>query len=136
MRLDPHLHFIISLLPRFISQSSKIGQSWSNFQQKKHVNTLRELALRRTPGYDTPLPDLTRQTLSTALHHVAKHIHKKNANITIIAVGGAVNTMYLRSRNTTHDVDFFNNNLTAKDFEYLIKGAKEAVKKNSGLTED
>lgn len=55
--------------------------------------------------------------------------------MTIIAVGGAVNTIYLQSRVATHDVDFFNNNMTADDFGYLLNGAKEAAKRDSLLRE-
>ncbi|AEO71566.1 uncharacterized protein THITE_2058890, partial [Thermothielavioides terrestris NRRL 8126] len=78
---------------------------------------------------------LDRETLLSALQNVAAYITKKGGNVTVIAIGGAINTIYLRSRQTTHDVDFFNNYLTADDFKHLIQGAREAAKRNPELEE-
>lgn len=112
-----------------------MGQSWSRLQQKRSTKALRDLAPQKTPGHENPLPQLNRNTLLTALNNVATYIAKQKQNVTVIAVGGAVNTIYLQSRQTTHDIDFFNNSLTAKDFECLLKGAKEASKKDRLLEE-
>lgn len=87
-----------------------------------------ELAPRQTPGQSAPLPNLDANTLNSALSVVAAYIAKKKQNIVIIAVGGAVNTIYLRSRASTHDVDFFNNNLTPADLALLMGGAQETCK--------
>ncbi|KAK3941336.1 hypothetical protein QBC46DRAFT_382948 [Diplogelasinospora grovesii] len=76
-----------------------------------------------------------RNTLISALRNVAAYIAKKKGEVTVIAVGGAVNTIYLESRHATHDVDFFNNYLTAADFELVVKGAREAIKRDSRLDE-
>ncbi|KAL9102764.1 MAG: hypothetical protein Q9163_002126 [Psora crenata] len=58
-----------------------------------------------------PLPhqhhDLDRLHLQRALTYAADHLHSKGADIMIIAVGGAVNTILLETRESTHDVDFF-----------------------------
>ncbi|KAK4103756.1 hypothetical protein N658DRAFT_421532 [Parathielavia hyrcaniae] len=113
-----------------------MGQSWSRFQQRRNASTLLSLAPAKTPGQDAPLPNLDRTTLISALKHVAAYIAKKKGNVTVIAVGGAVNTMYLQSRTATHDVDFFNNRLTAADFEQLVTGAKEAAKRDPKLNEE
>ncbi|KAI1775297.1 hypothetical protein F4818DRAFT_45531 [Hypoxylon cercidicola] len=93
-------------------------------------------ALGVRPGHEAPLPKLNREVLLTALKSVATYIKKKGGDVTVIAVGGAVNTIHLQSRNVTHDVDFYNNYLTAKDFEYLVNGAREAAKKNKQLEEE
>ena len=42
---------------------------------------------------------------------MAAFIDRQGQVITIIAVGGAVNTMLLQSRLSTHDMDFFGTNL-------------------------
>ena len=55
--------------------------------------------------------ELDRQTLETALKWMADFIDRQGQNITIIIVGGAVNTMLLQSRLSTHDVDFLGTNL-------------------------
>jgi pyruvate/2-oxoglutarate/acetoin dehydrogenase E1 component len=40
------------------------------------------------------------------LRHVAADITEKGGDVTVIAVGDAVNTIYLKSREATHDIDF------------------------------
>ncbi|GES58011.1 putative protein of unknown function [Aspergillus terreus] len=113
-----------------------MGQSWSRLQQRRNASALRDLAPQKTPGHENPLPQLNRNTLLTALNNVASYIAEQEQNVTVIAVGGAVNTIYLQSRTATHDVDFFNNYLTARDFECLLKGAKAAARKDPLLEEN
>ena len=48
----------------------------------------------------------------------------------VISVGGAVNTIYLQSLSTTHNVDFFSDCLAAKDYEVLLKATRKAIKKD------
>jgi len=93
------------------------------------VASLLELAPAR-PGEQQPLPELERATLIAALRNVATYIKSKKGQITIISVGGAVNTIFLQSRNATHDIDFYNQNLTKKDVELLLKAAKHAQSKD------
>ena len=66
--------------------------------------------------------ELDRQTLEAALTTMADFIDRQGQNITIITVGGAVNTLLLRSRLTTHDVDFFGTNLN-NDQRFLLDEA-------------
>lgn len=54
--------------------------------------------------------DTSRTNLETAFHHMATYIRSQNANINIVTVGGAVNTIYLQTRAATQDVDFFGGN--------------------------
>ncbi|KAI1810055.1 hypothetical protein GGS20DRAFT_580207 [Poronia punctata] len=96
-----------------------MGQSFSTWQQRRSANTLRELAPRRTPGQEVPIPNLTRDVLLKALSNVASFIKKKGGDVTVVAVGGAVNTIHLQSRMVTHDVDFFNSHMTAQEIALL-----------------
>lgn len=58
-----------------------------------------------------PIPQVTRDidqnVLRAALDRVSQYIAQRGRHLSVIAVGGAVNTLYLRSRATTHDVDVF-----------------------------
>lgn len=51
--------------------------------------------------------ELDRQTLEGALDSMAQYIRSRGQNITVISTGGAVNTILLQTRQSTHDVDFF-----------------------------
>lgn len=51
--------------------------------------------------------DLDRVHLQRALSYAAEYLRSQRAELVIVAVGGAVNTILLRSRESTHDVDFF-----------------------------
>ncbi|CAF9939030.1 MAG: hypothetical protein ALECFALPRED_007959 [Alectoria fallacina] len=55
--------------------------------------------------------ELDRRTLEAALTTMAEFIDKQCQSITIITVGGAVNTLLLQNRQSNHDVDFFGTNL-------------------------
>lgn len=112
-----------------------MGQSWSNFQQRKNAKSLLELAPTATPGRTAPLPNLTRPTLTQALANVGDYLLKKKKNVTVIAVGGAVNTIFLQSRTSTHDVDFYNSRLTVAEYGYLMSAAKDAAGKDPQLNE-
>ncbi|KAG6020916.1 hypothetical protein E4U41_002678 [Claviceps citrina] len=112
-----------------------MGQSLSQWSQQRNTEALSELAPLKTPGSDAPLPRLDRDTLLEALQKVAAAIAKRRSSVTVVAVGGAVNTIYLRSRETTHDVDFFNVYLGSEDVENIILGARDATKRNKSLGE-
>ena len=111
-------------------------QSWTQFRQRKNAKTLLELAPTATPGGSASLPNLTRPTLEKALTNVGDYLAKKRKNVTVIAVGGAVNTIFLRSRTSTHDFDFYNSRLTGAEFGYLMSAAKDAAGKDPQLNED
>ncbi|KAG6006971.1 hypothetical protein E4U43_000372 [Claviceps pusilla] len=91
---------------------------------------------RKTPGSDPPLPLLNRTMLLQALRTVATSVAKTGGNLTVVAVGGAVNTIYLQSRETTRDIDFFNAYLGPDDVNKLATAARDAIKRNKGLGED
>ena len=57
---------------------------------------------------------------------MANYIDSKGQSITIITLGGAVSTVLLQSRSTTHDVDFFGTNLDNQQRRLLGAAAKYA----------
>ncbi|KIH87415.1 hypothetical protein SPBR_08944 [Sporothrix brasiliensis 5110] len=61
----------------------------------------------RLDKYGNPVQQVTRDidrgTFSAALQHVSDYIASRRQHITVVAVGGAVNILHLRSRATTHD---------------------------------
>ncbi|KAG5918110.1 hypothetical protein E4U42_006994 [Claviceps africana] len=56
--------------------------------------------------------DVDRDVLLVALQRVAQYIANCGQHVTVVAVGGAVNTLYLQSRNKTHGVDIFGTTFT------------------------
>lgn len=71
--------------------------------------------------------EVTAENLQSALSHVASYLHERGHNMTLVAVGGAVNTMVLQSRRTTHDVDFFTQLLDQPHLAALRDAARYAV---------
>ena len=67
-----------------------------------------------------------RDTLQHALAVMAKYIQLENEDLTIITVGGAVNTILLRNRQTTHDVDFLGSNMDRDQHGILMRAAAVA----------
>lgn len=51
--------------------------------------------------------ELDRNQLIQTLNHVGQYLDQHGVTANIVTVGGAVNTIYLQSRRSTHDVDFF-----------------------------
>jgi hypothetical protein len=49
----------------------------------------------------------------------ADYLRQNNAQFTIVTIGGAVNTVLIQSRDTTHDVDFITPELAPPDLEFL-----------------
>lgn len=82
-----------------------------------------------------PAPELDRKTLVQALSNVASYLNKKHANVTIVAVGGAVNTIFLEDRVSTHDVDFYNSLLNKDQYRLLIEGVRHAQSKDGRLVD-
>ena len=74
-----------------------------------------------------------RDTLQHALAIMAKSIQQENEDLTIIIVGGAVNTILLGNRHSTHDVDFLGSNMDRDQHGILMRAA--AVAKCHGQLE-
>lgn len=104
-------------------------------RQKRNAKSLLELAPKTSDQKDPP-KELDRNALLAALNNVAAYITKKKGNVTIIGVGGAVNTIYLQSRPSTHDVDYFNSRLTATASKLIVEGANDALKRDAKLSTD
>jgi hypothetical protein len=113
--------------------SSTMGQPLSSLRRRRRARTLRSFASRPTPCSPR---NLYRETLMNALQSVAAYIVSKDQGITLTVVGGAINTMLLRSRPNTHDVDFFNDNLTPAEVKCLSKATKSAFKSNRTLGQE
>ena len=93
--------------------------------QQSGAETLRNLVER--PG--DPEIVLTADTINRGLREVARLLSRSGQNITIVAVGGAVNTLYLRSRAQTTDVDFFyNTRLRDPSVTAIVRAAQQAAR--------
>jgi len=70
---------------------------------------------------------MTADTIRQGLTTVASTLNAKGLNVSIIAVGGAINTLYLQTRASTGDVDFFYRTKTRhEDVTQLIAAANSA----------
>ncbi|OAA59610.1 hypothetical protein SPI_05808 [Niveomyces insectorum RCEF 264] len=70
--------------------------------------------------------DLDKDTITRALDDMAAHHAQKNVTAKLVTVGGAVNTLYLQSRDTTHDVDFFLPDPQSPDHRAIHEAARHA----------
>lgn len=80
-----------------------------------------------------PIPNLDRDMLVKALNEAASYIRSKGANIWIVAIGSAVNTVLLQTHETTHDINFYNNFLDKQQVTLLIQASTYACKRIPGL---
>ncbi|KAF8550158.1 hypothetical protein OG21DRAFT_1514399 [Imleria badia] len=72
----------------------------------------------------------TKEMIEEGLAIVAKYLDSKKLNVSIVTVGGAVNTVLLKSRASTGDVDFFYRTKTASAIVHeVVEGGKLAEKK-------
>lgn len=76
--------------------------------------------------------DLDRDTLLRALSDMASYLAEKGITAHIITVGGAVNTLYLRSRQSTHDVDFFLADPSSQEHHAIHEAARHANRQTNG----
>lgn len=89
--------------------------------------SLRDLVARPNVPPEQPM---SAQTIQQGLTTVAATLKAKGQNISIVAVGGAVNTLLLRSRESTGDVDFFYRTKTKhEDVTRVIVAADAAATK-------
>lgn len=106
-----------------------MGQSLSTLRWRRSVRSLQELAPRSTSIQELG-PNLSREASISALDHVANYTSAKKQDITLVVVGGIINTIFLKNRRETHDVDFFNDNLPPAIVKCLARAAKSASKGN------
>ncbi|KAH8689477.1 hypothetical protein BGW36DRAFT_401834 [Talaromyces proteolyticus] len=74
---------------------------------------------------------LNRQNILAALGYVGQYLHRRGENVTLVAVGGAVNTVVLQSRATTHDVDFFSHIFAQPHLDILREAGLYAIERSS-----
>lgn len=80
--------------------------------------------------------NIDRDALAVALKHVASFVAKRGEHVKIMAVGGAVSTLYLRSREATHDVDIFGSDFNNQDRMLLDEALKDAQRHSTVLGTD
>ncbi|KAL4795878.1 hypothetical protein BDV19DRAFT_388901 [Aspergillus venezuelensis] len=71
--------------------------------------------------------EINRDQLLAAFQYMAEYLHERGVHPTIYVAGGAVNTIFLRSRHTTGDVDFFGSNQQGR----LLKDASKHAQQRS-----
>jgi hypothetical protein len=97
-----------------------------NCLSDNNTTSISDLVTR--PG--TTEQQMTADTINQGLTAVATALNAKRRNVSVIAVGGAVNTLYLRTRPSTGDVDFFYHTKTRhEDVTQLIRAADSARKR-------
>jgi hypothetical protein len=74
--------------------------------------------------------DLDSQALEHGLELMAKYIHQQDRELTVPIIGGAVNTLLLRNRRTTHDIDFFRTNIDNNQRRLLGQAASYAERQS------
>lgn len=75
--------------------------------------------------------DLSQRNITRALGYVAEFLQSRRRNMTLVAVGGAVNTVLLQTRNSTHDVDFFSQDLRGSEASLLREAVVYAEERSS-----
>ncbi|KGO68083.1 Protein of unknown function DUF2204 [Penicillium italicum] len=76
--------------------------------------------------------EINRDQLLLAFQYMADYLREKGVNLTIYVAGGAVNTIYLRSRHSTGDVDFFGSNEQSRLLKDASKYAQQQSKSQLG----
>ncbi|KAM0804881.1 hypothetical protein BDR22DRAFT_799805 [Usnea florida] len=74
--------------------------------------------------------ELDRPTLQAALTAMADFIACQQQSITIVIVGGAVNTLLIQNRRSTHDIDFFGTNIDGHQRVLLDDAARYAERRS------
>lgn len=72
--------------------------------------------------------ELDRDQLIQALNHVGQYLDQHGVTANIVTVGGAVNTIYLQSRRSTHDVDFFLADPSSPQHQIIHEAARSAAR--------
>ncbi|KAG6037443.1 hypothetical protein E4U41_005085 [Claviceps citrina] len=76
--------------------------------------------------------ELDSDTIQMALHDMAAFLEERSVRVKLVTVGGAVNTLYLRSRQSTHDVDFFMEKATSSKHHVVHEAARFANRRRRG----
>jgi hypothetical protein len=76
-------------------------------QSSRPKDDFAELVHKGKKRSEQPEQTYSKERIEEGLKFVAKHLASKKLNVAIIAVGGVVNTLLLKSYASTGDVDFF-----------------------------
>ena len=77
-----------------------------------------------------PGADRTKHPSSITIY-TADYLNQSGQNATLVTVEGAVNTIYLRTRQTNHDVDFFGSHLSQRQLELIDEAMQYAERMSS-----
>lgn len=75
---------------------------------------------------------LTRQQILEAFRHMAEYLDEQGVEANMVTIDGAIDTLYLRSRETAHNVDFFLDDPASKDYTPLKNAANFADSRVQG----
>lgn len=87
------------------------------------------------PILRNPKP-MNEKTLRLALNYMSDYIQERGRHITTITVGGAIDTLLLKSRRTTDEVEIFGSDLEPEELLLLRQGASFAVQQLDATTPD
>ena len=73
------------------------------------------------------LEELNAGEMRAALTIAGKYLRKKRHPLTVVAIGGGIATLHLRSRDTTPDFDFFARDLDAHDHQLIRDTSNKAT---------
>jgi len=93
--------------------------------------TIEARDLVNRPG--TTEQQMTADTINQGLTAVASALNAKHRDVAVITVGGAVNTLLLRTRPSTADVDFFYRTKTKHEKVTQLILAADSVRKRLRL---
>ncbi|OKP11706.1 hypothetical protein PENSUB_2778 [Penicillium subrubescens] len=89
-------------------QSRQTGSRAQNLQISGPSGGLQMIPTSERDGTGRPIAhrsfEINRDQLLLAFRYMAEYLRQQKANLTIYVAGGAVNTIYLRSRHSTGDV--------------------------------
>lgn len=90
---------------------------------------------QRDPTTNMPIfsadQTISGSTLRRGLSSMATYISQNRRTVSVVAVGGAVNTILLRTRETTHDVDFFHSTTTGSETSLISQAGRYANHENN-----
>ncbi|KAL2370250.1 hypothetical protein RJ035_000616 [Blastomyces gilchristii] len=93
------------------------------------------LPRNRADAHGIPIPQTTheieRSVLENALNTMAEFLSQRKEEMTVTAVGGVVNTLFLHNRMSTHDVDIFGSNLNNNSRVLFDEAMQYAIRRSS-----
>ncbi|KAM0432277.1 hypothetical protein ACHAPT_004817 [Fusarium lateritium] len=125
-----------------------MGCSYSRYEHEMECRAVRPVTISNPRGGPVTIPpmsrdetgrpiqyeasSLSREQILIAFQHMAEYLNERGEHKTVVIIGGAVNTVYFGSRESTHDVDFFLEDPSSKDYTTLHSAAKFANRQAEG----